>query len=67
MVNFGDSLASWPDPYLGLRLEAGSLIEINVDQFGSTLILMSWRAELFSSDRPSRIRSFVGAIPSNVK
>ena len=66
MVNFGDSLALWPDPYLGLRLEAGSLIEINVDQFGSTLILMSWRAELFSSDRPSRIRSFVGAIPSNV-
>ena len=27
---------------------------------------MSWRAESFSSDRPSRIRSFVGAIPSNV-
>ena len=27
---------------------------------------MSWRAELFSSDRPSQIRSFVGAIPSNV-
>jgi len=40
------------------------LIEINAVRM---LILMSCRAELFSSDRPSRIRSFVGAIPSNVK
>ena len=57
-------LVWWPDPNPYQWFGAGSLMEINVDLFGSTL--MSWRAELFSSDRPSRIRSFVGAIPSNV-
>ena len=60
-------LVTWSKPLSVIgtpNLGAGSLMEIKVDQFGSTL--MSWRAELFSSDRPSRIRSFVGAIPSNV-
>ena len=68
LVHLGElstfDLVWWPDPNPYQWLGAGSLMEINVDQFGRTL--MSWRAELFSSDRPSRIRSFVGAIPSNV-
>ena len=63
-VNLGDLLVLLPDLLPDLNLVAGSFIEINAVR---TLILMSCRAELFSSDRPSRIRSFVGAIPSNVK